>query len=215
MYYPVYLDLNRKNCVIIGGGNESEKKLENLLRCGARITIISPQVTPGILQRVKKDEVVWKARPYRLGDIKGAFIAIASTNEMSVNKAVAEEAKMEKTVLNVVDVPDLCDFIAPAIIKRGDVIVAISTGGASPALARKLREEISECAALEYADLANILRTARTEVKKRQTRVSPDHWQRCIDHQLLTMVQNGQKKQALKRLINCLIPDPSKEAVVS
>lgn len=215
MYYPVYLNLNGKHCVIIGGGNESAKKLEHLLNCGARITIISPKISPDIRQRVEKNEVAWKARPYRRGDIKNAYIAIAATNQMSVNQAVAEEAKLEKTILNVVDVTDLCDFIAPAIIKRGDVIVAISTGGASPALARRLREEISQCTALEYADLAKILRTARSEVKKRKTKVCPDRWQECIDRQLLTMVQNGQSKQALERLMNCLIPATTEGRIMS
>ena len=214
-YYPVFLDLRGRECVIIGGGEVSEHKLGNLLDCGAQITIISPQVTPGIRARAEKGEVVWKARPYQAGDLKGAFIAIAATDDNKVNRAVTEEAREEKVLLNVADVTHLCMFIAPAIVKRGEVTVAISTGGASPALARRLREQLQKSEVLEYADLVEVLRDARTEVKRRRAQVHPDRWQECIDEQLLRMAQNGDKGRALDRILSCLLSTGVKEEASS
>ena len=141
-YYPVFLNLKGRLCVVIGGGEVAERKVKGLLECEARVRIISPEVTPWLRDVAGQGEVDWLPREYREGDLKGAFLAIASTDRQPVNEAVAAEAAREKVVLNVVDNTPLCTFIAPSVVTRGDVTVAISTGGASPALARKLRESL-------------------------------------------------------------------------
>jgi precorrin-2 dehydrogenase/sirohydrochlorin ferrochelatase len=200
-YYPIYLDLNGRACVIIGGGEVVERKIQYLLECGALITIVSPQVTPGIGDMADRGLVAWKPREYLEGDLKDAFIAIAGTDRRDVNKAVADEAGREKVVLNVVDDPQLCTFIAPSIVRKGDVTLAMSTGGASPALARKLRETLEHSPALEYAYLTGVLSRARGEIRRRGIAVHPDRWQECITPGLVSLVKDGKEEQALDQLL--------------
>ena len=204
-YYPVFLDLKGRACVIVGGGEIAERKIAGLLECGAVITMVSPRVTPGIRAHADAGDIRWEAREYADGDLKGAFLAIASTDDEDVNKAVHEEASREGIVLNVVDRTALCSFIAPAVVRRGEVTVALSTGGASPALARKLRETLEKSEVLEYASLAGVLSSARAEIKRLGVTVHPDRWQECIDGQLLALVQGGRSDEALARLLNMLV----------
>ena len=204
-YYPVFLDLKGRACVIVGGGEIAERKIANLLECGAVITMVSPQVTPGIRAHAEAGDIRWEAREYADGDLKGAFLAIASTDDEDVNKAVHEEASREGIVLNVVDRTALCSFIAPAVVRRGEVTVALSTGGASPALARKLRETLEKSEVLEYASLAGVLSSARAEIKRLGVAVHPDRWQECIDGELLALVQGGRSDEALARLLHMLV----------
>ena len=204
-YYPVFLDLKGRACVIVGGGEIAERKIANLLECGAVITMVSPQVTPGIRAHAEAGDIRWEAREYADGDLKGAFLAIASTDDEDVNRAVHEEASREGIVLNVVDRTALCSFIAPAVVRRGEVTVALSTGGASPALARKLRETLEKSEVLEYASLAGVLSSARAEIKRLGVAVHPDRWQECIDGELLALVQGGRSDEALARLLHMLV----------
>ena len=204
-YYPVFLDLKGRVCVIVGGGEIAERKIAGLLECGAVITMVSPRVTPGIRARADAGDIRWEARQYVDGDLKGAFLAIASTDDEDVNRAVHEEASREGIVLNVVDRTALCSFIAPAVVRRGEVTVALSTGGASPALARKLRETLEKSEVLEYASLAGVLSSARAEIKRLGVAVHPDRWQECIDDELLALVQGGRSDEALARLLHMLV----------
>ena len=204
-YYPVFLDLRGRRCVIVGGGEIAERKIAGLLECGAVITMVSPQVTPGILAHTEAGDIRWEAREYADGDLEGAFLAIASTDDEDVNRAVHEEASREGIVLNVVDRTALCSFIAPAVVRRGEVTVALSTGGASPALARKLRETLEKSEVLEYASLAGVLSSARAEIKRLAVTVHPDRWQECIDGELLALVRGGRSDEALARLLDMLV----------
>ena len=190
-YYPVFLNLEGKRCVIIGGGTIAEGKISKLKETGAQVTIISPDATPAIQKTAKKGVVEWTARKYQTGDLEGAFLGIAATDVRQVNQQIFQEAEELGVVLNVVDDAELCAFIAPSIVERGPVTVAISTGGASPALARKLREAIAEAPALEWADLANVLSKARKQIKKRGVAVDPQRWQCCLTPDLLSLAQAG------------------------
>ena len=204
-YYPVFLDLKGRPCVIIGGGEVAERKISNLLDCQAKLTIISPEVTGPIHEMASRGELKWLPREYRDGDLKGVFLAIAATDLQRVNQAIAKEAANERVVLNVVDNTPLCTFIAPSIVKRGDVTVAVSTGGTSPALARKLRVSLERSEALQYAPLAGILSLARKELKRRAAEVHPDRWQECINGELLALVNAGQEEQAFEQLMHNLL----------
>ena len=206
-YYPVYLDLRRRRCVIFGGGEVAERKIQNLLECQAEVIIISPTVTPGILERLERGELRWESRKYIEGDLTGIFLAIAATDQRAVNAAIADEAARGKVILNVIDDAPLCTFIAPSIVRRGDVTVALSTAGTSPALARKLRESLERSDILEYADLSGVLSSARRELKRMALDVPPDRWQECINGDLLTLVKAGKEKQALHELMRMLLKD--------
>jgi len=211
-YYPVFLDLKGKPCVIIGGGEVAERKIQYLLECQATLTIVSPDVTSGIKAKANSGEIVWLERKYIEGDLDGVVLAIAATDQRDVNKVIAEEASNKGVVLNVVDDAALCTFIAPAVVRRGEVTVALSTGGASPALARKLRESLEGNEVLEYAHLASVLSSAREELKRRRVTVHPDRWQECINGELLSMVKAGHEDQALGKLLEELLEGTPHEA---
>ena len=204
-YYPAFIDVRRRRCVVIGGGGIGEEKVRKLAECGARVVVISPDVTDGVREMMDGDTVSWVQRDYQPGDLDGAFIAVAATDDNAVNRQIAEEAERRNVLLNVVDVTHLCTFIAPSVARRGDVTVAVSTGGASPALARKFREELSTSRLLEYADLAPLLSEARTALKRMGVTVDPDHWQRCITSQLLDAVQAGRTEEAQETLMADLL----------
>ena len=205
-YYPVYLNLQNRRCVIIGGGAVAEGKIARLRESGAVIRVVSPDATPGIRQMAADAVLRWEPRTYRPGDLEGAFIAIAATNDRAVNRAIHKEAEARGVMLNAVDDPPNCSFIAPSIVQRGPVTVAISTGGASPALARKLRESLQASGDLAWADLAGVMAAARARLRQQGllTAVDPELWQVCITPELLQMAQNGQEAEALETLLNGL-----------
>ena len=203
-YYPVFLNLAGKRCVIIGGGVIAQGKIGGLLQAGCKITVISPDATPGIRQAAQRGDITWLERAYEPGDLEGAFIGVAATNVWHVNREIYEEAERLGVLLNVVDDPDLCSFIAPSVVKREPVTLAISTGGASPALARKLRETLAHAGALEWADLADVLAQARRVVKEKRVAIDPERWQCCITRDLLGMVQDGRSQEALELLLSQL-----------
>ena len=208
-YYPVYLNLQGRRCVIIGGGGVAEGKIARLLESGAEIRVISPDATRGIQRMADAGAIRWEPRPYRPGDLAGAFIAIAATNNREVNRRIFDEAEARGVMLNAVDDPPNCSFIAPSIVQRGPVTVAISTGGASPALARKLRESLQESGDLAWADLANVMAAARARLRQKGmlTAIDPERWQACITPQLLAMAQNGQESEAVETLLTGLLRD--------
>ena len=206
-YYPVFIDVRGRRCVVIGGGAIGEEKIHRLMECGANVAVISPTVTGGVQDIADAGRLEWSQREYRPGDLEGAFIAIAATDDSNTNTRIAEEANERNVLLNVVDVTHLCTFIAPSVARRGEVTIATSTGGASPALARKFREELSSSRLLEYADLAPLLSEARTELKRRNRNVLPDRWQTCIDEQLLDLVQAGKSAEARDILMSNLLAE--------
>ena len=209
VYYPIFLDLRNRNCVVIGGGNVGEEKAKALLEFGAHVVIISPSINPGLVKKMDSKQLTWIKRNYKRGDLKEAFIAIvADTSNGNINLAVSEEAKARNVPLNVSDIPRLCTWIAPAIAKRGDVIIATSTGGASPALARKLRAELegtskinSGLEIMEWADLAPLLSEVRKELSDQGLRINADHWQACLTEDLVEFIQSGRTEEAKALLL--------------
>ena len=150
-------------------------------------------------------KVEWIRRDYEDGDLERAFIAIANTGDSEMDRRIYREAEERNVILNVVDVTHLCTFIAPSVARRGEVTVATSTGGASPALARTFREKLEGSRILEYADLAPVLSDARAELRRMGLLVPPDHWQTCITEELLDMVQAGKTEKAYNTLIEGLL----------
>ena len=162
-YYMACLDLRGRRCVVVGGGSVGLEKAKGLLACGARVTVVSPELDAGFAEL----GVEWRQREYETGDLEGMFLVIAATDERAVNEAVHRDAERRAMLCNVADVPDLCNFILPAVHREGPIAVAVSTGGASPALAKRLRTQIAELVGPEHAELAEELRAMRPEVKER------------------------------------------------
>src|SRR5206468_3384586 len=147
--------------VVVGGGDVGLEKVEGLLACDADVTLVAPDAHPELVQLALEGSIRWEQRKYRPDDLEGALIAIAATSETEVNIHVFEDAEQRATLVNVVDVPPLCNFILPAIVRNGPLAIAISTAGASPALAKRMKREIAELFGEPYALLAILLNEAR------------------------------------------------------
>ncbi len=204
-YYPVFLNLQGRRCVVIGGGQIAEGKVLKLIDSGAKISVISPDATQGIRDAAHRGAIEFIPREYQSGDLEGAFLVIAATNDRVVNQEIFEEAENLGVLLNAVDDPDRCSFIAPSIVERGPVTLAISTGGASPALARKLRETLAASPALDWADATGILSKARKIIKRQQVAVDPQRWQCCMTLELLALAKSGHEDEALEMLVDGLM----------
>jgi precorrin-2 dehydrogenase / sirohydrochlorin ferrochelatase len=160
-FYIACLRLSGRRCVVIGGGDVGLEKVEGLLACDGDVTLIAPEAHPELAQLALEGSIRWEQRPYGYGDLEGALIAIAATDDTDLNIRVFEDAEARSMLVNVVDVPPLCNFILPAIVRTGPLAVAISTAGASPALAKRMKREIRELFGEPYANLAIILNDAR------------------------------------------------------
>jgi len=204
-YYPVFLNLNGRRCVVIGGGQIAEGKVLKLIESGANVTVISPEATQALHDAAGRDVIEINLRKYHTGDLQGAFLAIAATNDRVVNEEIFEEAENLGVLLNAVDDPPRCSFIAPSILQRGPVTLAISTGGASPALARKLRETLTESPALNWADATAVLSKARKMTKEKKVAVDPQRWQCSMTPELLALAQSGREDDALDMLMDGLL----------
>ncbi len=204
-FYPVFLNLTGRRCVIIGGGQIAEGKISKLLDSGAKIIVISPDATQAIRKFAGLGEVELDLRKYRAGDLQGAFLAIAATNDRVVNQEIFEEAETLGVLLNAVDDMPRCSFIAPSIVERGPVTIAISTGGASPALARKLRETLSGSPDLDWADATGVLSKARQVIKDKQVAIDPQRWQCAMTPEVLSLVKSDREEEALDLLMNGLL----------
>jgi len=153
-YYPLFLDLTDKLCIVVGGGAVAERKARGLLNAGARVRLISPEVTRGVRRLARQGRIEVVSREYQEGDLDGAALAIAATSASEVNMRVKEESKRLSIPLNVADSPDLGDFIVPSVVRKGPVVVAVSTSGLLPVLARRLKEEIDLKLSADYLPYA-------------------------------------------------------------
>ena len=195
-YYPIFLDLAGRRCAIIGGGAVAERKVEGLLRAGAAITVISPRQTELLNTWATEKKIDVIAREYQPGDLKGYELAFAATEDKEVNAAVSHEGKTTGVWVNAADDPDHCDFILPSVLRRGELTVAVATGGASPALSRLVREELETYFGADYAVLVEVAAEARKELKGSFPSAAPDRWQRALDENLRSLVRNGRREEA-------------------
>lgn len=162
--YPVNLNIQDRTCVIVGGGEVASRKIGPLLNCRARVVVISPMVTPDIRKRVEANEVTLHQRGFRPGDLEGAYLVFAATNDREVQQAVVREAKENNIPINSADDPEECTFQVPARVRRGHFLLTVSTGGSSPALAAKLRKELEVEFGIEYEMFVNLLARIREKV---------------------------------------------------
>ena len=198
-YYPVFLDVQGRSCAVFGGNSEAERKVSYLVESGADVMFYAPaaQAADGLKALAAAGKVAWKKRSYRKGDLEGVWLAIvADTSDPDRNERVSGEARERNVVLNVMDVPHLCTFIAPAVVQRRDVTVAVSTAGTSPALARRLREELSSsaCRCMRWADVGPVLAEARREIRSQKVVVCPEVWQELMTEKWLSLAEKSPAK---------------------
>ena len=164
-YYPIYIDIEDRSVLIVGGGTVCARKAETMMRYGARMTIVSPEITDEIAAWEQAGVLAVQRKMYAESDLEGASMVIASTDDQCVNARVARDCRRRRIPVNVVDVTHLCEFIVPAIIEKGSIQIAVSTGGKSPAIARTLREDLQRTIGPEYAEVNDLLGTLRKSAK--------------------------------------------------
>jgi precorrin-2 dehydrogenase / sirohydrochlorin ferrochelatase len=205
-YYPIFLNIQGKKCVVVGGGKVGLRKVKMLLDSGANVTVISPSPHREMTKLSKERTIHLVQRDYKAGDLKGAVIAVAATDVKEINRNVAEEARKARVPVNVADDPEPSDFIIPSSFQRGDLTVAVSTAGVSPALAKKIRMKLEKSFGDEYASLLSLIGEVRSTMKKKGYRASPEAWQEALDLDLLArFVKKGHRKKAKDVLLKKLI----------
>jgi precorrin-2 dehydrogenase/sirohydrochlorin ferrochelatase len=162
--FPIFLKLTARPCTVVGAGDLAESKIESLLTANARVTVIAPHANARITVLADSGEITLHPREYADGDLAGQFLAVAATDNPAVNRAVFAEAEASGVLINAVDDPPFCDFYFPSVVRRGDLQIAISTAGASPALAQRLRKEINAILPLDAGDWLTELGNLRREV---------------------------------------------------
>lgn len=203
-YYPVLLDLAGRRCVMVGGGIIAGRRVDGLLTAGARVTVISPRLTRTLAALAAEGRIDHEAREYRDGDLDGADLAFVATDAGEVNAAVAREARARGVWINAADDPARCTFILPALVRRGDLTVAVATGGSSPALARAIREELEAYLTDDYATLAAIAAEARREVRAAGRPVTADAWRRALGPEVRRLIVERGRDDAKQRLLKLL-----------
>lgn len=202
--YAVSLVLQGRKCVVVGAGDVGERKIDALLESGAEVVVIGPDATTDVRAWARDGRIAWTDREYAAGDLDGAFLAIAATDDREVNRRIAEEASERRVLLNVVDDPELCMFTAPALLKRGDLTVAISTNGKSPAMARKVREDLEAHFPNNYGDLVAAAAEARDALREEGRQVTGETWNTAlgtVTDQFDGNGKGGEAKRALLRLL--------------
>jgi precorrin-2 dehydrogenase/sirohydrochlorin ferrochelatase len=162
-YYPVFLDISNRPCTVVGGGLVAERKVWRLLISGALVTVVSPCLTPTLEALEREGKIKVHRSEYDSAYIKGAFLVIGATDRPDVNERIFQDGRKAGILVNIVDDPERCDFILPSVMEQGDLTIAVSTAGKSPALARKIRQDLAEIFGPEYARLTEILGRIREE----------------------------------------------------
>ncbi len=203
-YYPIFLELTGRPCLVVGGGPVAERKVEGLLAAGAAVTIVSPELTRRLRALVGEGRVRHVARSYRSGDLDGHQLAFVATDDGSVNGAVARDGRERSVWVNAADDPAHCAFILPSVLRRGELQVAVATGGASPALSRAIREELEAYFTDDYAALSHLAAEVRRELGPRHPRPSAETWQRALSPDLRRLLAEGRRDEAKARLLERL-----------
>ncbi len=201
-YFPIYLDMTRRRCLVIGGGAVAERKIAALLEAGAEVTILSPDVTDALAGLSKQNAIRFAARSYQEGDLDGFELAFVATDDPQVNAAVYREGRSRGVWINSADDPARCDFILPSVLRRGELTVAVSTGGRSPALARAVREELEHYFTEEYESLAKLAAEVRQELLSRSITVPFEAWRRALSGEVRQLLMRGDLAQAKSHLLN-------------
>ena len=189
-YYPILLDLRGQTTVVVGGGQVAQRKIETLLEHGADVHVIANELTPTLRDQVEAGKITWNGAEYDERALKGTFLVVAATDNTALNRQVSEDAKRKGILINAVDQPSDCSFIVPSVLRRGDLLIAVSTSGSSPMLAKKIRRTLEEQFGEEYEMFLTLMRALRKEILAR-----------------------GLSQDANRRIFRALVDSPILEAI--
>ena len=209
--YPVALELSGRRCVVTGGGREAEGKARALLEADADVAVIAPRVSDGLADLARRGEITHIARRYRRGDLAGAFLVIAADSDRAVRAQVFAEAEAERVLCNAVDDVEHCHFAVPSIVRRGELLLAISTGGRAPALAKRLRRRLSAQFGWQWEALIDVLGDVRAEMLPTRTvdfATWAGRWNDVLDREeeLLALLEEGRIDEVRERVYDALNP---------
>jgi len=197
----MFLEVAGRPCLVVGGGPIAEGKVTGLVAAGAEVTVISPTLTAGLAEAARAGRISHRRRAYRDGDLVGFTLAFVATGAVAVNVAVAAEGRRRGVLVNAADDPAHCDFILPAVLRRGALAVAVSTGGASPALARAVREELERHLGDDYAALVDVAGEVRRALRAERRTADAQAWRAALaDPRFRRLVAGGQRAAARRRL---------------
>lgn len=200
-YYPVFLEMMGRRSVVVGGGPVAERKVEGLLAVGASVTVLSPALTPRLEEWAKEGRVRHVGRQYGPGDLAGSELAFVATDDPEVNAVVAKEGRERSVWVNAADDPAHSDFILPSILRRGELVVAVATGGTSPALSRAIREELEAYFSEDYAVLSEVVAEVRRELREQARVPDAEAWRKALDGDLRRLIAEGRREEAKARLL--------------
>ncbi|MDS1030695.1 bifunctional precorrin-2 dehydrogenase/sirohydrochlorin ferrochelatase [Bacillota bacterium LX-D] len=205
-YFPVLLDLTQKKCLVIGGGEVAQRKVFSLLECDAEIVLISPTITEKLQYLVKNHKISYIPREYNPKDLGLPFIVICATGNTELNLAIAAECSKRNILVNVVDSPDSGNFIVPAAIRRGDLCISISTGGHSPALSKKIRQQLESQFGEEYIKYLDLMEEMRKTVIENipEQKKRAEIFKKLVDSDILDLLKTGQDQLAKERAKQCI-----------
>jgi siroheme synthase-like protein len=225
-YYPIFVEMQGRPVLLVGGGHVALEKIGKLVRAGATVTVVAPELIPEVRAFIDAGEATWKPRRYQPGDVEGFEVVMIATDDGAVNSTVATEAREHGIWVNAADDVKNCDFILPSLATKGTIAIAASTGGTSPALARWLRERLEEFLSDEVVALGDLLAEVRVAVRARDrecaascdrvgtpppllcascpNRIHPDAWQEAIDDELRALLRSGDYDGAKERIVRTL-----------
>jgi len=201
-YYPVNLDVRNRKCLVVGGGSVGTRKVKMLLKCGAAVTVVSREMSEDLKKFAAKEMLFLKKRTYRSSDLKSMFLVICATSDEKLNLRINSDAEKRNMLCNVADVPEACNFILPAIVNRGDLIIAISTSGSSPAFAKKLRKDLEKQFGREYAVFLMLMGAIRKRLlaENREPKAHKHLFEKLIKQGVLDMIRED-KKESIQDLL--------------
>lgn len=211
-YYPAFLDLNGKNCLVVGGGQVAWRKIKRLLACGAKVYLVAKEMLPDLQNAIDEKKIVYLGKAYKKEFLQNMFLVIGATDDEALNARLSKEANESNILCNIVDQPEKCNFIVPSLVVKGDLMIAISTSGKSPALARKLRAEMDRQFGEEYALFLNLLGKLR-EMAKRQVEGQQQRqaiFEKLVYSDLLNYIKN-KDWQAVKKYLKEVMEKHFKE----
>lgn len=203
-FYPISLNLKDKKCLVVGGGRVAERKVTSLLACGAKVHLVSPQLTPSLNQLAFNGEISYIGRDFINQDLENCFLVICATDNSLINQKVAQEAMKGNILVNVVDNPELCNFFVPAVLQRGDLTISVSTAGKSPLLARRIRENLEQSYSDAYAEILNLLGEIRKNIlaSVSDEEARREIFSKMVDAEVINLLAEGKIELVKGRIVN-------------
>jgi len=205
-YYPINLDIQNRDCLVVGGGGVATRKVTNLLKCGARVTVVSPAISEGLHDLAETKALTLILRGYQSDDLAGKFLVIGATDDEALNRQISSDAERRGILCNIADRPEVCNFILPSIVQRDDLVITISTSGKSPAMAKNLRRKLEAQFGPEHGKFLRLMGAVRRKLlsEAHEPEAHKPLFEQMIDSDLMSMIQQGRTEDINKVLFDIL-----------